>query len=187
MKIIPLHTDIKSIIKKASKDDRVAQKIIYDRFASKMLSICRMYINDLQYAEDVLVKGFYKVFKNIKKFNHQGSFEGWIRTIMIREAIDFLRSRKPFDFTSDLKEAHLLEEQEQIELQNEDEYIQYLLDGLPEGYRTVFILNIIEGYNHQEIGEMLGIAEGTSRSQLFKAKNMLREQLKGKENGIQRK
>lgn len=187
MKIIPLHKESKHVIKKAIKNDRVAQKIIYDRYASKMLSVCRMYVNDLQFAEDVMVKGFFKVFKHLNQFKDEGSFEGWIRKIMVRESIDYLRSLKKMDFTVAMDEVTHFETVEQSNIDDEDEYIQYLLDDLPEGYRAVFIMNVIEGYNHQEIARMLEISEGTSRSQLYKAKRMLREQLSEKEKRNGRK
>lgn len=183
MKIIPLHTDIKKTIIKATKNDRMAQKMIYDRFAPKMLSVCRMYVNDLHFAEDVMVKGFFKVFQHLDKFKHEGSFEGWIRKIMVRESIDYLRSLKKMDFTIGTDGVDIMEDTQQMNLRAEDEYVQFVLDGLPEGYRAVFMMSVIEEYSHQEIAQLLDISEGTSRSQLFKAKRMLRERLKENENG----
>ena len=177
MKIISFYSNEKQLIKKSVSGDREAQKRLYEQHAPKMLSICRQYVKDLHFAEDVMINGFVKVFKHLDSFRFEGSFEGWIRKIMVRESISHLRKQQfvVFDDTifekttapsittsSDLDVAH----------------IQSLIDGLPEGYRAVFVLFAVEGYSHAEIAEMLSISEGTSRSQLFKSRKMLKEKLK---------
>lgn len=178
MKIIQLYkTNEERLIKKAKKEDRRAQKMIYEQHSPKMLSVCRMYIKDLQYAEDVMLKGFFKVFQNIKQFEGKGSFEGWIRRIMIREAIDFLRVKKNKPQTDDY-EIEVQTDFENPFKEEETQYIQALIDELPEGYRTVFVLYIVEEYKHKEIAKLLGISESTSRSQLTKAREILREEIK---------
>ena len=164
----------------------MAQKMIYEKYAPKMLSVCRMYIKDIQFAEDVMMRGFLKLFEKIKQFEQKGSFEGWIRKIMIREAIDFHRRNKKFEFTDQFEEG-LQAEDLQIYKSDYTTYIQRLIDELPEGYRTVFVMYVIEEYKHKEIAEMLDISESTSRSQLTKARKILQEGAKILENdGIKR-
>lgn len=185
MKIITLHISDENLINKALRRDSKAEHTLYNRYAPKMLGVCRYYISDLHYAEDVMVSGFTKVFDNLGKFRHEGNFEGWIRKIMVREAISFLRSRRQLYF-SDIEEAENFHIQSP-EIDYDTEMLQLLIDNLPNGYKTVLILFAVEGYNHKEIAEMLNITESTSKSQLFKARRMLQEQLahiNKKENGL---
>ena len=142
-----------------------------------MLGVCRQYIKDLQYAEDVMVMGFVKVFKGLHSFEHRGSFEGWIRRIMVRESISFLRKRQFVVYDDEVLDTHQIQPTAGASHMDE-EYIQALIDALPEGYKMVFVLYAVEGYKHQEIAEMLDISEGTSKSQLFKARKLLQENLK---------
>lgn len=142
-----------------------------------MLGVCRRYIKDLQFAEDVMVAGFVKVFKNLDAFRHKGSFEGWIRRIMVHESISHLRKNQfvVYDETV-MEKAHPQTASDSFGW--ETEHIQSLIDALPDGYRAVFVLHAVEGYKHQEIAEMLDISESTSKSQLFKARKWLQERLK---------
>ena len=176
MKIIALHNNEKQLIKKSIKGDQQAQKLLYDKFAPKMLGVCRQYIKDLHFAEDVMINGFVKVFNNLSSFQYKGSFEGWIRTIMVRESISYLRKRQFVVYDDDALEGN-----GEISPTNDSlldlEYMQHLIDALPEGYKAVFLLYAIEGYGHKEIAAMLEISEGTSKSQLFKARRMLQENL----------
>ncbi len=175
MKIIPLFSSDEALIKRALKRDAAAEKLLFDRYAPKMLSVCRYYVSDLHFAEDVLVCGFTKVFGKLAHFRGDGNFEGWIRRIMIREAIDFLRSKKRMRF-SDIEEAGDAVQNNQ-ETDIDAETLQWLIDKLPDGYRTVLVLFAIDGYSHKEISEMLQISESTSKSQLFKARRQLQQQL----------
>lgn len=186
MKIIPLHQEEAKIIKLAVENNRQAQQQIYSRFSSKMLSVCRQYIKDIQLAEDVMITAFMKVFTNLKNFEHKGSFEGWIRRIMINECISYLRVQKKVQFAED--EFFIEESFNAIDSQFTVEQIQYLIDALPDGYKMVFNLYAIEGYKHNEIAKMLGINEGTSKSQLSHARKMLQTQitiLKKQNNGTE--
>lgn len=177
MKVIELHKNQKELIKRAAKNDRKAQHVIYEIHSHKMLSVCRYYVSDLQTAENVMLNGFFKVFNNIEKFRDEGSFEGWIRRIMVREAISYLRSSKKFEFS--LEEVKVYDEEFNHAPSNLGvAELQKLIDDLPEGYRVVFVMAAIEGYKHNEIAELLNISEGTSKSQLFKARKMLQENLK---------
>ncbi len=177
LKIISLHTNERLLIKKAIAQNPQAQKFLYEKYAPKMLSVCRQYMKDLQFAEDVMVNGFVKVFENLKSFQHKGSFEGWIRKIMVRESISQLRKKQFVVYDDEIFEATACETEENTSVLD-TEYVQRLIDNLPEGYKMVFLLYAIEGYKHHEIAEMLEISEGTSKSQLFKARKMLQENLK---------
>ncbi len=176
MKIIQLYKNEARLIKRAIANNREAQNVLYELHSPKMLSVCRYYIKDIQKAEDVMLNGFFKVFSNLKKFQNSGSFEGWIRKIMIREAISFLRTQKNIEFSiEDVGVDETPSSTINVELEVSD--IQKLIDELPEGYKIVFVMYAIEGYKHQEISEMLNISVGTSKSQLFKARNMLQKKI----------
>ncbi|SHJ12364.1 RNA polymerase sigma-70 factor, ECF subfamily [Mesonia phycicola] len=177
MKVIQLHTNQKRLIKKAQKKDRKAQQSLYEAYAPKMLSVCRMYIKDLQFAEDVMLKGFMKVFTHLSSYKSEGSFEGWIRKIMVREAIDFLRSHKKIQFSETLENDAVFTTDNSFQSNDAVEFLQQKIDELPEGYKAVFMLYAVEGYKHQEIAKMLKITVGTSKSQLSKARKVLQQKV----------
>lgn len=186
MKIIHLHQEETEIIKLAVENNRQAQQQIYSRFSSKMLSVCRQYIKDIQLAEDVMITAFMKVFTNLNKFENKGSFEGWIRRIMVNECISYLRVQKKVKFVED--EIYVEESFNATDSQFSIDQIQFLIDALPDGYKMIFNLYAIEGYKHNEIAKMLGINEGTSKSQLSHARKMLQTQitiLKKQDNGTE--
>ena len=177
MKIISIYNNEKQLIKKATAGSREAQKRIYEMYAPKMLGVCRQYVKDLQFAEDVMLGGFLKVFKKLDSFKFNGSFEGWIRRIMIRESISYVRKQQFVVYDDELYERN--ESGANIRSSEMDvEHIQMLIDALPEGYKMVFVLYVVEGYKHREIANELQISESTSKSQLFKARKMLQEKLK---------
>ena len=177
MKVVSFYSNEKKLIKRAVDGNQQAQRTIYDKFAPKMLSVCRQYIKDLHYAEDVMVNGFVKVFKGLSSFEHKGSFEGWVRRIMIRESISYLRKRQFVVYDDEVLDAN--QAQFSAEAMPMDvEHIQAMIDTLPEGYKMVFVLYSVEGYKHSEIANMLDISEGTSKSQLFKARKLLQQNLK---------
>ncbi|WP_299888886.1 RNA polymerase sigma factor [uncultured Lacinutrix sp.] len=177
MKVIQLYKDEVKLIKRASQNNREAQHILYELHAPKMLSICRYYIKDIHHAEEAMLNGFFKVFSNLKKFKAEGSFEGWMRRIMVRESISFLRQKKKIEFATDDIETHD-SHYDAVQSDIDVDHIQKLIDKLPEGYRIVFVMYAIEGYKHHEIATLLNISEGTSKSQLFKARKMLQKQIK---------
>jgi RNA polymerase sigma-70 factor (ECF subfamily) len=175
LKVINLYQEEQEIIALAVKNNRQAQQCIYSKYSSKMLSVCRQYIKDLQLAEDVMITAFMKVFVNLSRFENKGSFEGWIRRIMVNECISFIRVQKNICFVEN--EVFFEESFNNIESQFSVEDLQFLIDNLPDGYKLVFNLYAIEGYKHQEIANLLGIKEGTSKSQLSQARKMLKEQV----------
>lgn len=174
MGIIPLAKQEEALIKDCMKQQRKAQFQLYRIYAPKMLSVARMYIRDLHFAEDVMSRAFVKAFKKLKDYAFKGSFEGWLRKIVIRESIDFLRSHHQMEFTEDVN-ASLAETMEAEGLPDLGDWdVQQLLDLLPEGYRTVFVMYVVEGYKHKEIAAVLNISPNTSKSQFFKAKKHLK-------------
>jgi len=181
LKVIPLHINNVTLIAKAAKGERHAQQELYMVHAPKMLSVCRYYIKDIQFAESVMLNGFLKAFTHLKSFENKGSFEGWLRRIMVRESITHLRRTKPVEFS--LEEEQIpAQAYNNVDSQIEVAQIQQLIDTLPEGYRMVFVMYAIEGYKHIEIAKLLDITEGTSKSQLFKARQMLQQHIKNLNN-----
>ena len=175
MKVINLYQEEHELIGLAVANNRHAQQKIYSKFSPKMLGICRQYVKDIHQAEDIMITAFMKVFTNLKNFENKGSFEGWIRRIMVNECISFIRVQKKVKF---IEEENWFEESfNNIDSQFTVEEIQFLIDNLPDGYKMIFNLYAIEGYQHKEIAEMLKISEGTSKSQMSHARKMLQEQI----------
>ena len=142
MKVVSLHKNYKSLIVKASKGNKRSQQHLFELFGPKMLSVCRQYIKNDDIAEEVMLSGFLKVFKHLRSFKYEGSFEGWIRRIMINEAISQLRKDKKMLFTDEKEIENSKDFVTYLETELEVEEIQKIIDGLPEGYKTVFILVI---------------------------------------------
>jgi len=177
LKVIQLHQNSNQLIQKAAKNNREAQHMLFEMHAPKMLSVCRYYVKDVQKAEEVMLNGFFKAFTNLESFRNEGSFEGWLRRIMVRESISYLRRQKQIEFSIEEFEP-IGEYSNSIETNLEVNDIQQLIDDLPEGYKMVFVMYAIEGYKHNEIAAMLNITEGTSKSQLFKARQWLQQKIK---------
>ncbi|WP_034261180.1 RNA polymerase sigma factor [Altibacter lentus] len=177
MKIVSLHKNYSKLIAKAGKGDRRAQHDLFELFAPKMLSICRQYVKNTEQAEDVMITGFTKVFKYLHTYKSEGSFEGWIRRIMVNESISQLRKDKKLGFADETEIENSMDHVAYIETALEVAEIQAMIDTLPDGYKTVFVLYAVEGYKHSEIAELLGISESTSKSQLFKARKMLQSKV----------
>jgi RNA polymerase sigma-70 factor (ECF subfamily) len=160
-------------------NDRRAQRAVYDRYAPLMGAVARRYCHRDADAEDVVVGAFYRVFSKIDSFRESGSFEGWIRRIVVNEALMLLRKKYALKRASELTDvnpSHYAIPARAAERLAEQDILN-LLDAMPVGYRTVFNLYVIEGYKHREIAELLGISINTSKSQLILAKKRLREQL----------
>jgi RNA polymerase sigma factor (sigma-70 family) len=154
-----------------------AQKVLYDRLAPGMLGVCLRYLRRQEDAEEALVLGFVKVFRALEQYRHEGSFRGWVRRIMINEALGQLRRQHPMHVDIDECSDGVATIGAAAESDLDTADLLRLIQGLPAGYRTVFNLYAVEGYSHPEIAELLGISEGTSKSQLSKARALLQRQL----------
>jgi RNA polymerase sigma factor (sigma-70 family) len=158
--------------------DRRMQEELYRRFSPRMYAVCLRYAGNAEEAEDILQEGFIKIFKKLDSFRSEGSFEGWVRRIFVNTAIEHFR-RKRYLMPVTEKEENTIEGKYTSvldELAEKD--ILALIQELSPGYRTVFNMYVVEGYTHKEIADMLGISEGTSKSQLSRAKVILQEMVK---------
>ncbi len=171
---------IPHIIQRCKQGDRVAQKELYDMYAPLFLSIAMRYMKVKEEAEDVMVMAFFKIFDKIDSYGHQGSFEGWMKRIVVNEALQSLRKNKHFKLMVELGANDYNEEPIVLkDLAYQDIIEEVML--LPAGYRTIFNMYVIEGYKHREIAEKLGISINTSKSQLILAKKRLSKMLKKKD------
>jgi RNA polymerase sigma-70 factor (ECF subfamily) len=162
------------LIQACKQRDRKAQKLLFDRYSAKLLGICRRYVKTEANAEDVMIEGMYKIMTKIDQYHGNGSFEGWMRRVVVNESLMFLRKAHNFNMTVEISDIDV---PTQISVEDElaAKEIIKLLDQLPTGYRTIFNLYVIEGYKHREIAEILGISINTSKSQLILAKKRLRK------------
>lgn len=167
----------KDLIAACIKGNPKAEKMLWERYSPVMFGVCRRYVKMQEDAEDVLVEAFYKVFSNLESFKGSGSFEGWIRRIVVNEALMFLRKRHNFNMVMEISKVDIASRMTiEDELAAQD--IIKLLNQLPTGYRTVFNMYVLEGYKHREIAEILGISINTSKSQLILAKKRLQSLLR---------
>ena len=171
------------LIESCKKGNRAAQKIMYDRLASRMLPVCMRYIGDRTMAEDVLQDGFVTLFTSLDSYKREGSFEGWARRIFVTTALMSLRKKDALKMSEELDVVKGMKADVPSQGQNIGyKELMRLVMQLPAGFRTVFNLNVLEGYSHKEIGEMLGISETTSRTQLSRARTWLQDKIKKLEN-----
>ncbi len=173
---------LKEIIEGCLRNDRRSQEAIFKLFYGKMMVVCMRYTNDKDTAQEVLQEGFMKVFEKLGAFDYKGSFEGWVRRIVANTAIDAIRRSKKNPILTDndndfkIGGENPMEKQETIELgELKAEMAMEAIQKLSPAYRTVFNLYVLEEYSHKEIAEMLGISEGTSKSNLAKAKMNLQK------------
>lgn len=178
------------LINGCMKGDRRMQEELYGRFSPRMYAVCLRYAGNTEEAEDILQEGFIKVFKKLDSFRSEGSFEGWVRRIFVNTAIEHFR-RKRYLMPVTEKEENTIEGKFTSvldELGAKD--IMALVQELSPGYRTVFNMYVVEGYTHKEIADMLGISEGTSKSQLSRAKVILQDMVRtyiDKQRGVSTK
>ncbi len=165
------------LIKACRRQDARAQQLLYERYAPTMLALCRRYVRGDQEAEDVMIHGFMTVFSKIGSYEGRGSFEGWIKRIMINEALCWLRRNKSMYLETDIEKADREPDYGALSDSLEVADLMKMINDLPVGYRTVFNLYAIEGYSHGEIAAMLGISENTSKSQLSRARVYLKKKL----------
>jgi RNA polymerase sigma factor (sigma-70 family) len=169
---------INELIKRCQAGERKAHELLYKQFASKMLGVCSRYATDKMEAEDMMQNGFIKVFQKIDDFRDDGSFEGWIRRIMVHSSIEYYRKHHKMMQLVDLEDAAnetSVNPLATAKLEAKD--LMLLIQQLAPGYRIVFNLFAIEGYSHKEIAAIVGITEGASKSQLSRARTVLKEQI----------
>lgn len=175
--------DIAALIKEAKRGSAAAQKCLFDQLADKLLQVCRRYVKNPEDAEELLLDGFCKFFTKLSAFNYQSeaALYMWLKRIMINECLMFLRKRNVFNMVTEAAADEIYLQEEALNNLSANEIFNLII-LLPVGYRTVFNLYEVEGYDHKEIAAMLGIAEGTSKSQLSKAKYLLQKMLLNKGN-----
>jgi RNA polymerase sigma-70 factor, ECF subfamily len=176
---------LKELIEKCARGEKPAQEKLFKLFYGKMMGVCMRYTRDQDRAQEVVQEGFIKVFDKLSEFDFKGSFEGWVRRIMVNASIDAIRKRNRGPFSTDedfiFDSAEPLEEESDFDdelTKLKAEHAMRAIQSLSPAYRTVFNLYVIENYSHKEIAEILSISEGTSKSNLAKAKQNLREKLK---------
>ena len=167
--------DDATLINDCVKGNAKAQKMLFDKFAPKMMTVCLRYSSDSMDAEDILQDGFVKVFNKIVDFKMDGSLEGWIRRIMVNTALDAIRKNKKYAMDANIDEVgYKISNSESASDNMEAEDLMKLVNSMPEGYKLVFNLFAIEGYSHKEISELMNISENTSKSQYSRARSYLR-------------
>lgn len=170
--------DISQLIKEARHGSTAAQKCLFDEMADKLLMLCRRYVKNREDAEEMMLNGFYKFFKNLSSFSYQSeaALFAWMKKIMINECLMFLRKKNVFTISSDLVAEEVSLSEQALDNLSAAEIFNLVVQ-LPVGYRTVFNLYEIEGMSHKEIAVLLNISEGTSKSQLSKSKALLQKLL----------
>jgi RNA polymerase sigma factor (sigma-70 family) len=168
------------LIKGCIREDGSCQKALFNRYASPLLGVCYRYARSKEDAEDILQDAFIKIFNKISQFKGEGSFEGWMRRVVVNTAL------KKYSVSRYSKEMSVEQVYETIHTETveapafnhlTEKDLLLLINNLPDGYRIIFNLYVIEGYQHDEIANMLGIQPGTSRSQLVKARNLLQKEI----------
>ncbi|MFD1552759.1 RNA polymerase sigma factor [Putridiphycobacter roseus] len=176
--------ELQNIITGCIKGKRKYQKQLFEKYYGKMMGVCMRYARDQDEAQDMVQNGFIKVFEKLTVYNFTGSFEGWVRRIMVNTAIDLIRKNKKNTYAIENEADIASEEENGIIIEEDLNALNFkaskaieAISNLSAGYKMVFNLYVMEGYTHKEIAEYLGISEGTSKSNLAKAKQKLRASL----------
>ncbi len=177
LKVRALFRNEEELVQGCLLNDREAQYALYQTYSPRIYPTCLRYVKQEVDAEEVLSNVFVKVFDKLEQYTGKGSLEGWIRTIAVRESLNYIKARSRFSMDLDVEgnEAGLITDELMESL--DAEALLSLIRELPDGYRTVFNLYAVEGYSHKEIGKSLGISESTSKTQLFKARHALKKAL----------
>lgn len=170
--------NLNSIITACIDQNEQAQKLLIEQYYGFSKSICLRYSSIAEDAEEIINDGFLKIFNSLKNYVHNQSFKGWIKRIMVNTAIDYYRKSQKFQHHEDIYESDLTDMSEDVIAKISANEILKLVQGLPASYRIVFSLFVIDGYTHKEIAEMLGIKEGTSKSNLRDARLKLQHMIK---------
>jgi RNA polymerase sigma factor (sigma-70 family) len=171
-----------AIIEGCASGKRSAQNALYRKYAAIMLAVCLRYAQNHDEAEDILQEAFLKIFQNINSYRKEGSFEGWMKRIMINHALNYYRKSRKLPFLEDIgsiNETEIMEKEDQPAMHApvSAEKLTALIQSLPPGYRMVFNMYVFEEFSHKEISAELNISENTSKTQLLKARRMLRKKL----------
>jgi len=177
-----MRNNLESLIEGCRRHDPRAQRGLYDLLAPRMLSLCQRYVKDWDAAKDVLQDGFVALFDKISTYKSEGSFEGWVRRIFVNTALMQLRRNDALKFSDNIEDSQAMQmvQSNVLEKIGADEIFK-LVNSMPDGFRAVFNLYVIEGYSHDEIAKILSITEGGSRSQLSRARAWLQEKIKNNE------
>ncbi len=168
----------KELIECCLENDRKAQKLLYDKFSSRMLGVCLRYSRNIQEAEDMMSEGFVNIFTKLSSFKADGPFEGWMRKIMVNTSISQYRINLKHQYHQDVTEVNEISDNSENALEKiEARDLMKVIQQMPEGYKVIFNLCIVEGYTHKDVSEITGLSEGTSKSQLSKAKKWLKNKL----------
>lgn len=176
-----------ALVKACCQKDGKAQRLFYEKFAPAMYPLCLRYVREVNEAEDVMISGFMKAFEKMNSYAASGSLGGWLRRIMINQALGHLRKNKTMYLQTDIEQAEYQSALTCSSDHLEAEDLMKLVCQLPIGYRTVFNLYVIEGYSHKEISKLLNISENTSKSQLSRARGWLQKQLLKEEKSLKSK
>lgn len=170
--------NMQDLIREARKGSVAAQKCLFDHFSPGMMMLCRRYVKNPRDAEELMLDGFFRFFKHLHKLSYQGdaALNGWLKKIMINECLMFMRKKNLFVVASENRPEEIPIEEQALNNLSAAEIFNLIVQ-LPAGYRTVFNLYVVEGMSHRDIAELLGISEGTSKSQLSKAKSLLQKML----------
>ncbi|MBK7407312.1 MAG: RNA polymerase sigma factor [Saprospirales bacterium] len=172
--------ELNDILEACKRGERLAQRQLYDLYKGKLFAVCLRYADNRQDAEDMLQEGFIQVFKDLHQYKMLGSFEGWMRKVVLNVSLQYLRRQKRQVPTSELGQSEEPDsDQEDQSLFSEDmvQLVLQYIQKMPAGFRTVLNLYVMEGYTHEQIAQTLGISEGTSKSQLSRAKVYLKNML----------
>lgn len=167
----------KELLALCLEGDRYACKQLFEMYSGKMMALCYRFARDKNEAQDIMQEGFIRVFKKLDLFKGTGSFESWMKRVMINTALKYREKNITKHSYSEIDNVHVFDKTPTIIEELSKEEVLKHIQTLPDGYRTVFNLYVIEGYSHKDIGQMLNIGESTSRSQLVKARNLLKQKL----------
>ncbi|MEO8763400.1 MAG: RNA polymerase sigma factor [Ginsengibacter sp.] len=170
------------LIKGCIAGNRQMQEILYYQFSPKMYGVCLRYSGNVEDANDLLQEGFIKIFRNLEKFRADGSFEGWMRRIFVNTSIEHFRKKVKLYNVTEVQENTIEDDELNILDSMAEKDIILLVNELSPGYKAVFNMHVIEGYSHKEIAAILGITEGTSKSQLARAKGVLKKSVEKRMN-----
>ncbi len=167
------------LIQGCQRNDRLSQKMLYDNYSRQMYSICLRYCHDKASAADALQEGFIKVYRYINTFKNTGNLYSWIKVIIVRSCLDQIKKEKA-NFSLDIDHLSIAEHNYELDL-NFDDYtykkILKILDTIPPGYKLVFSMHVLDEMSHTEIASILGITESTSRTQLYKARKLIKKNM----------